>query len=142
MDSTNSAQHQFSPSSLPSDYALLSRYAQNLPSPPSNDDYIPENLSRPRLTQAPSLNHPLDRGSLAVKNGRPTEASPLLPSPPPPFPYIEEDVDRDDSLDNRSLVHVFREELPILTKYSLPVLGQVHIFFYYSFRISSSIVSS
>ncbi|KAF7761744.1 hypothetical protein Agabi119p4_9736 [Agaricus bisporus var. burnettii] len=106
MDSTNSAQHQFSPSSLPSDYALLSRYAQNLPSPPSNDDYIPENLSRPRLTQAPSLNHPLDRGSLAVKNGRPTEASPLLPSPPP-FPYIEEDVDRDDSLDNRSLCTYF-----------------------------------
>jgi MATE family multidrug resistance protein len=129
MESTNCAQHQPHPSSLPSDYALLSRYAQHRPgTPPANDGPISENLPRRRLSQPTVRNHPLDRGSLSIKNVRHTESTPLLPRPPPSFPYIEEDVDRDDSSDNHSLAHVFREELPILTKYSLPVFGQVDIF--------------
>lgn len=124
MDSTNSAQHQPHPSSLPSDYALLSRYAQLRPSsPPENDDSISHSPPRRRLSHPGFRNRPLDQGSLAAKNARHTESTPLLSHHPPSFPYIEEDVDRDDSLDNRSLVHIFREELPILTKYSLPVLG-------------------
>lgn len=51
----------------------------------------------------------------------PTEHTPLLA--PPPVPRIEEEIDRDPAHDNDSGMMMFWEELPILTKYALPVFG-------------------
>ncbi|KZT10436.1 MATE efflux family protein [Laetiporus sulphureus 93-53] len=151
--------HATTPSSLPSDYALLSRYsaAQGIQEPELPSEVEPEELfseseeegstSRTRRTLA--IPRPGSRtsrrssfptsyiapfqpttGPLPDKSGyrsgpadlEAMENTPLLA---PLVPRIEEEVDReDDELESREHpLGMYREELGILMKYTLPVFG-------------------
>ena len=130
--------HYQGPSSLPSDYAILSR---------PNTSYQPTTILEPhsentlqisrRITRRESLpvEHyykPLnptigvyprvDLHSEALQHmtRSPTETSPLLP-----VPRIEENIDCNASrfADNAPKLTMFWEELTILTKNALPVFG-------------------
>ncbi|KAF5361082.1 hypothetical protein D9756_004872 [Leucocoprinus leucothites] len=137
MDST-SAQHRQGPSSLPSDYALVSRYAQyndisvaeesvednSLETPPSGYTGMPISSSthrRPSHTSTFTINNSVPE-TLSMKNALASETTPLL-TPMPPMPRIEEPIDRDPSLDDENRIQMLREELPILARYALPVFG-------------------
>ncbi|KXN88103.1 hypothetical protein AN958_07562 [Leucoagaricus sp. SymC.cos] len=137
MDSTSAQSHQ-GPGSLPSDYALISRYAHH------DDISVPDNSVEDPSLEAPSNGHvevpisssPHRRPShsstrtmtneihdpVSMKNALASETTPLL-SPIPPMPRIEEPIDRDPSLDAENRLQMLREELPILTRYALPVFG-------------------
>ena len=147
--------HYSTPSSLPSDYALLSRYAaahdlnstaqdETNPAGPSSDveDYDDDHnengidirgnraVSRRRSFPTNYLT-PFNptMGPLPDRHGHrsgpkpkdPNETTPLLA---PPVPRIEEECDREDVADT-SLSKLYREELAILLKYTLPVFGCV-----------------
>lgn len=144
MDST-SAHHQ-GPASLPSDYALVSSYVHHNGLAMSDQPPLEESTSdttsaphngRPGLPirrssaahRRPSHTSTITMGNAmkdipSIKNVLPSETTPLL-SPNPPVPRIEEPIDRDASLDNESRIKMIREELPILTRYALPVFGSV-----------------
>ena len=129
--------HHGTPSSLPSDYALLSRYANARettdnhgpvddlydPSEPSDalDDMIPNRTATAtRRSSFPSpYVRPLQPKLLASKVAVPDEYSPLL------VPRIVEE-DASPSTDpacSQSTAKVYRDEFYILCKYSLPVFG-------------------
>ncbi|KAJ3566573.1 hypothetical protein NP233_g6916 [Leucocoprinus birnbaumii] len=139
MDST-SAQHHQGPGSLPSDYALVSRYAQNNHVPVADESEIAEESNqeapsdgyvgipisspahrRPSRGSTSTMNNSVI-DSLSMKNALASETTPLL-TPMPPMPRIEEPIDRDPSLDTETHLEMFREEFPILTRYALPVFG-------------------
>ena len=111
--------HYQGPSSLPSDYAILSRLRADTSTSasfPAEYYYRPHNPtigSYPHIdphSEAPwHLTHP------------PTEATPLLNNPP--VPRIEENIDVNTSTNTSSNIAMFWEELAILTKYALPVFG-------------------
>ncbi|KAF8634844.1 hypothetical protein AX17_004092 [Amanita inopinata Kibby_2008] len=113
--------HYQGPASLPSSYAILSHYSGT--SPPHDIDNvqnneIDESISQPR----PRPRYPtIGAQPHADKPPTPTETTPLLINQTPLIPVIEEDIDRDASHDNDSMLDMFREELGILTKYALPV---------------------
>jgi multidrug resistance protein, MATE family len=132
--------HYGTPSSLPSDYAVLSRYANARgatinddplddlydPSEPSNalDDMIP--IRRATSTRRSSFPSPYLRPlqpklpePFASKVAVPNEYSPLL------VPRIvEEDASPStDPVRSQSTAKVYRDEFFILCKYSLPVFG-------------------
>ena len=116
--------HYQAPSSLPSDYAILSRpsssyESRSLESQPANPyPYRPLNptIGASRLDPHSEPSHHFAQS--------PTETSPLLNNPP--VPRIEENTNCDGSPDNTSKVVMFWEELAILTKYALPVFGYAH----------------
>jgi len=138
--------HYQQPSSLPADYAILSRLTTNHePSIAGSDLHDDEPTQsagksipcRSRRESFPAAgyyrplnpilgNYPTD-GADGVRHvdnvsfGLPSETTPLLNNPP--FPRIEESIDRDPSADNESKVSMFWEEVRILTKYSFPVFG-------------------
>ncbi|KAJ8073477.1 ethionine resistance protein [Marasmius tenuissimus] len=139
------ASHYQGPASLPSDYALLSRYAaRNDPSGQStqedydgssDDEFDDENstLNVPRATSPRRYSAPPRRRPSKVTMGSahepiiervmapradPNENTPLL-NPP----RIVEDVERNDLASPESTSQMFRDEIRILTKYSLPVFG-------------------
>ena len=146
MSSTNP--HYQGPSSLPSDYALLSHMAGRRPETDDvgtteSDDTDDTITPKPRTTGVdagdgedevpflrktgtrpyyrpanPSIGVYPDTG--VSNTSVPTEHTPLLA--PPPVPRIEEEVDS-PAHDNDSSMAMFWEELPILTKYALPVFG-------------------
>jgi MATE family, multidrug and toxin extrusion protein len=127
--------HYGTPSSLPSDYALLSRYANATNSDePIDDFYDPSDPSdahndgvpiRPTARRSsfpspylrplqPKLPEPF-----ASKVSVPDEYSPLLVPR-----IIEEDANSSfDPVHSQSPAKVYREEFRILVKYSLPVFG-------------------
>ena len=92
--------------SLPSDHAIISRLSSNY------ESWSPE--SQPTIEVHPN-NEPLQH--------LPTETSPLLDRPLAPVPPIEENVDYNASADKTSTVNLFREELVILTKFTIPAFG-------------------
>ncbi|KAK1227645.1 ethionine resistance protein [Marasmius sp. AFHP31] len=139
------ASHYQGPASLPSDYALLSRYAVRHDSSGQNtfeeyngssdDESDDENstLNVPRATSPRRYSAPPRRRPSKVTMGSayepaiervmapradPNENTPLL-NPP----RIVEDVERNDLASHESSSQMFRDELRILTKYSLPVFG-------------------
>ena len=136
--------HYQGPSSLPSDYAILSRISPNYESStpdPQLENTAPQMTPRD-VTQRegfpvsyydrplnPTIGvypHTEESQRLAPP---PTETSPLLDRPPVP---CEENIDYDPSpaSDNTSTVNMFWEELAVLTKYAIPVFGYAPSFIF------------
>ncbi|KAI0353405.1 MATE efflux family protein [Trametes cingulata] len=152
--------HYSTPSSLPSDYALLSQYAaaHHLSADPedagpstetadtdANDSYDPHGVDingslrrkKSRRSSFPtSYITPFNptMGPLPDKSGHrsgpkpiePTETTPLLA---PLVPRIEEECDAEDAIQPPNIAKMFKEEVAILTKYTLPVFA-THLFEY------------
>lgn len=136
--------HHGTPSSLPSDYALLSRYANarggttNIDNPvddlydsnePSDvlDDIIPNRPAIRRSSFPSPYLRPLQpkiSDPFASKVAVPDEYTPLL------VPRIvEEDASQNtDPAHSQSTAKVYRDEFYILCKYSLPVFRQASSF--------------
>ncbi|PSS37982.1 hypothetical protein PHLCEN_2v165 [Hermanssonia centrifuga] len=141
--------HYSTPSSLPSDYALLSRYAaahNNLSDHQEDDEQavVPDEILNGDDDIAPSSSKKKRRssfptsyitpfnptmGPLPDKMGRrsgpmkhqSTETTPLLA---PLVPRIQEDVDNEDvNPPTGRRPNVLWEETKILAKYTLPVFG-------------------
>ena len=131
------------PNSLPSDYAILSRFSQATESAlteeedsgaSSDDDehshsHSPNDTSRrrSRLRSPRRLSFPTPyitppqplTGPLPTILGAPTEVTPLLG---PPVPRITEDFGGHHGFgDNESSIAMFWEELRVLSRYTLPV---------------------
>lgn len=140
--------HYQPPSSLPSDYAIVSQMnAHGSTLGPDDDDdelsstVVPDSLlSHPRRASFPAPpyyrpkkptigSYPRDGQSSSSSSGLfpspdfPSETTPLLNNPP--IPRIEESIDQDPSADDESKITMFWEELWILAKYALPVFGLV-----------------
>jgi MATE family multidrug resistance protein len=138
--------HYQQPSSLPADYAILSRLNSHNEPSISESDLDDEDSTRStgksirRVSRRESFpaagyyrplkptlgKYPTDGGDGArrldnASFGLPSETTPLLNNPP--FPRIEESIDHDPSSDDESKVSMFWEEMRILTKYSFPVFG-------------------
>ena len=129
--------HYQGPSSLPSDYATLSRLSSNYESRtpeshPENTVQISRRVTRRESSPVSHYIRPLNPTigvyphSEASKH-LPTESSPLLDHPA--VPRIEEDRDYNASAENTSTINMFWEELAVLTKYAIPVFGYVPSFF-------------
>ncbi|KAG6876115.1 hypothetical protein C0992_000911, partial [Termitomyces sp. T32_za158] len=103
-----SSAHYQGPASLPSDYALLSRYVAHQAEDDQDEQDQVATSPRPR---DPTIAH----HTIPIPGPIPSENTPLLN---PPVPRIDESFDDD----NRT-VHAFWEELRILTRYALPVFG-------------------
>ncbi|OCH87072.1 MATE efflux family protein [Obba rivulosa] len=142
--------HYATPSSLPSDYALLSRYAGAHDMNPTEQDneVLPDRGASSGLqlddSDAQHISHTkMRRKSLPTSYVTPsnttaaslpdnsgyrtvpmassaTENTPLLA---PPIPRIEEEVDAQYAVEPERLAPMRWEELKILTKYTLPVFG-------------------
>jgi MATE family multidrug resistance protein len=137
--------HYQQPASLPSDYAILSRYAGHHPDGEGQDDIdsddgdtetedtseratsssllrrssLPASHHRP---QNPNMipTHSQHFKHIPVPGPIPSENTPLLN---PPVPRIDEPLEQTPG--NGSVMKVFWEELRILTRYALPVFGCV-----------------
>ncbi|KAI0634984.1 MATE efflux family protein [Trametes polyzona] len=159
--------HYSTPSSLPSDYALLSRYAaahDHSSDTPSPDDAGPSTAIEENDSQDPhgiDINGPgrhksrrrsfptsyltpfnPTMGPLPDKSGhrsgpKPIEPTENTPLLAPPVPRIEEECDAEDAVDPPNPLKMFKEEALILTKYTLPVF--VTHLFEYSLVIASVI---
>ena len=133
--------HYQGPSSLPSDYALLSAFNSNndLADSESDPDSDTDSLNPARRRRRSFSNayyyrpprptigsYPRQDLSDAISNGRlaiiPSETTPLLSNPP--VPRIEEPTD-DCGAENGSDLLMLWEEMLILARYSLPVFGYV-----------------
>ncbi|KAJ7098367.1 MATE efflux family protein [Mycena epipterygia] len=118
--------HSMTSGSLPSDYAIVSRYAaahsngveqsgESADAEHTGESRIARRPSRPSMAAPPFLPHP----HLTL---HPTENTPLLTSDP----HVPRIVERDDEIQNDadlSTTAIYLAELRILTKYSLPVFG-------------------
>ena len=133
--------HYQGPSSLPSDYASLSRLSPNYESrTPESHPENTQQISSRRVTRRESFpvshyNRPLNPTIGVYPHSEPpqhlpTESSPLLVLPP--VPRIEENRDCNAPAENTSTVNMFWEELAVLTKYAIPVFGYVPSFLYES----------
>ncbi|KIJ61489.1 hypothetical protein HYDPIDRAFT_169720 [Hydnomerulius pinastri MD-312] len=114
------------PQSIPHDYAILSHYGATN-EPEETTDQIEDSSSHPRGVPIRTMT------SDAI------ERTPLL-QPDPPIPRIHEPTDDIHQLTDPEHIptaQMFREELAILTRYSLPVFG-THLF-EYSFILASVI---
>ena len=148
--------HYSTPSSLPSDYAVLSRYAaahdqnadgqeaDSLVQSSALDDYNDEHdengidiHAHPRAprrrSSATSYLAPFNptMGPLPDRHGHrsgPKHSDPNENTPllAPPVPRIEEECDREDATGPTSSSKMFWEEMGILAKYTLPVFGYVY----------------
>ncbi|KIM55762.1 hypothetical protein SCLCIDRAFT_30109 [Scleroderma citrinum Foug A] len=125
----SSLQHS-TPQSLPHDYAILSHFNEDSHPFPDVHNEEPES-SHPRGIPI------RQRGSMANVS----ERTPLLRQDPP-IPCIHETVDENVCIaqvnEQTPSASIFREELGILVRYSLPVFG-THIF-EYSFILASVVV--
>ncbi|KIL62651.1 hypothetical protein M378DRAFT_165478 [Amanita muscaria Koide BX008] len=112
------------PASLPSSYAILSRSLEQgheYLNQEEEVDYRP----RPKKIVMPRRSYP-HLPQMKKLNGAsdyPTEATPLLVSQGLPVPLIDEQIDRNKSNDHESMLTLMKEEMKVLTKYSLPVFG-------------------
>jgi MATE family multidrug resistance protein len=142
--------HYQGPTSLPSDYALLSRYAGNHPeeqhSQMESDDELTDNESTARLngtlrrasapaprclhpqrSLGPMTSHPHHFAHIPLPGPIPSENTPLLN---PPVPRIDEPIEQ--TSDDGSKMLIFWEELRILTRYALPVFASVLAWRFYA----------
>ncbi|KAF4616349.1 hypothetical protein D9613_008614 [Agrocybe pediades] len=137
--------HYQGPSSLPADYAIVSRinsHEQNDLHGSDDEQYIPDGAEgsentnhrgarRESITKSRYHHRPLNPtiGSYIPQEQTATpslsfnasETTPLLNNPP--IPRIEEAVDQDPAADDGSKIVMFWEEVWILSKYALPVFG-------------------
>ena len=125
--------HYQGPSSLPSDYAILSRLGTNYESStpesqPANTVQITRRVNRRESLPVLPLNPTIGvypcvepHSEASQRLTPPTETSPLLNHSP--VPRIEENTDYNASADNTSTVNMLWEELAVLTKYAIPVFG-------------------
>jgi len=133
--------HYQGPASLPSDYALLSRYAGNHPEEQTHrDDELTDTEDVPQRPSSTSIlrrasapvphslgtkrsvgamtSHPHHFAHIPLPGPIPSEDTPLLN---PPVPRIDESLERTSENGSKSLI--FWEELRILTRYALPVFA-------------------
>ncbi|KIJ59881.1 hypothetical protein HYDPIDRAFT_117978 [Hydnomerulius pinastri MD-312] len=125
------------PSSLPQDYAILARFA-NDHDEHHGDEVLPviedeqlsptasvSSMQKDYLTSSiPNSTKPVPSGDSNLQ--APAYASETTPLLGPPIPRIEENVDF-VSCEGRSRASMYWEETKILFKYSLPVFG-THVF--------------
>jgi multidrug resistance protein, MATE family len=134
--------HYQGPSSLPSDYATLSRLSSNYESRtpeshPENTLQISRRVTRRESFPVSQYNRPLNPTIGVYPHSEasqhlPTETSPLLDHPPVlPVPRIEENRDYNASAENTSTVNMFRGELAVLTKSAIPVFGYAPSFIFH-----------
>ena len=136
MSSTHA--HYQGSSSLPSNYPILSRLSTNHESStpesqPANTVQITRHITRRESFPVSHYYRPLNptigvypcvephSEASQYLTPSPTETSPLLNHPP--VPRIEENIDYNVSADNTSTVNMLWEELVVLTKYAIPVVG-------------------
>jgi multidrug resistance protein, MATE family len=142
--------HYQGPASLPSDYAILSRYAGHHVEG-EGDDHDGGDLSEsegtdetvtPKHRRGSNAAGPYYRPPKPTIGSRPdspesplppTEYTPLLAAPP--VPRIEEDCEEDSVSANENKRHVYLEEFWILCRYAWPVFGCVS--YLYSSLVSS-----
>ena len=127
--------HYQGPSSLPSDYAILSRLdeSRSLDSQPENTVQISRRVTRRESFPVSPYSRPLNPTIGVYPHSEasqplPTESSPLLDHTP--VPRIEENRDHNASAENTSTVNMFWEELAVLTKYAIPIFRYAPSFFY------------
>ncbi|KAF8630233.1 hypothetical protein AX15_003035 [Amanita polypyramis BW_CC] len=112
--------HYQGPASLPSRYAILSRFSGQQLGDDEEDAHSPDGddvpRPRPRNPVIGTYPHVEDLPKLS-------ETTPLLVNQQLPVPLIEEGIDRDASRDQESMLSMIREEASILTKYALPVFA-------------------
>ncbi|PPQ85010.1 hypothetical protein CVT25_010399 [Psilocybe cyanescens] len=125
--------HYQGPSSLPSDYAILSSLNQHDTEEEISATVVPDSVltqgsrappyyqrpPRPTMGTYPRQTESSDSSVLSIDF--PSESTPLLSNPP--IPRIEESVDRNPFSDDESSIKMFWEELWILAKYATPVFG-------------------
>jgi len=130
--------HYGTPSSLPSDYAILSRYAHVRENTDMDDEHDHDvyDLDEPTDTQDDMIPH----GRVIRRATLPAYVLPVQPNISEPFnpmafvsgdeytpllvPRIEEEVDTNtDPIHPQSTSQVYTDELRILLKYTLPVYG-------------------
>jgi len=130
--------HYGTPASLPSDYAILTRYAASQHNgalqvnerPESEDDNLggqehtrpcsPRRRSLPSSyfrSRSITIGAPIVKNSLSVIQ---TEITPLLRGST--VPVIQESVGRTDGHEETTMA-MFWEELYVLTRYTVPVFG-------------------
>ena len=140
MSSTHA--HYQGPSSLPSNYAILSRLTTNYESStPESQTTNTVQITRRESFPVSHYYRPLDptvgvypcvephREASQHLTISPTETSPLLNHPP--VPQIEAHIVYNGSADNTSTVDMFWEELAVLTKYAIPVFGYAPSFVFH-----------
>jgi MATE family multidrug resistance protein len=139
--------HGDMPSSLPSDCAILSRYAHarenadrddqhdhdiydpNGPTDTHGDTNPDRRLTRP--TSLPSSYMPVIRVQLNVSESVPFDPKAFVSDEYTPLlvPRIEEEVDSSaDPIHPQSTAQVYRDEFCVLFKYALPVFGYISPF--------------
>lgn len=160
--------HYSTPSSLPSDYAVLSRYAATHPENAVEDsveeavatdaeslsegtsdhtrylDIHPDSRRRSFPTSYITPFNPTSKGPLPDHSGHhsgpkepnATENTPLLA---PLVPRIIEEIDETDGREPSTSANLYREELAILAKYTLPVFGYVTNFQSFNVHITPSV---
>ncbi|KAH6900841.1 mate-domain-containing protein [Coprinopsis sp. MPI-PUGE-AT-0042] len=106
--------HYQGPASLPSDYAILSRYAGHHTEGEGDDHDAGAYYRPPKPTIGSRPDSP--EGNIG-----PTEYTPLLAAPP--VPRIEEDIEEDSVSAYEHKRHVYLEEFWILCRYAWPVFG-------------------
>lgn len=107
--------HYQGPSSLPSDYAILSALNSTYDNDNDEDD------SDATESESTTYYRPKHPTISLPASSTPTESTPLLSNPP--VPRIEEHNDLCQSAKRDLTLHMFWEEFAILARYSLPVFG-------------------
>ncbi|KDQ60317.1 hypothetical protein JAAARDRAFT_56234 [Jaapia argillacea MUCL 33604] len=131
--------HYSAPSSLPSDYAILARYAHARQideedeenevrgEEGTEDDAGPSDSVVTRRTSFPTLYiHRFAQSTSPTRPYVPTENTPLLN---PLVPRIEEDGDNQPNDEHLTPLAKYMQEARVLIKYTLPVFGS-HVFEY------------
>ncbi|KAK0239041.1 MATE efflux family protein [Armillaria nabsnona] len=117
--------HYQATGSLPSDYAILSRYAVHRS---TNDNAVQTGTEEPEYDSDSTEDSPF----LSPRPSKPTMANDHLAPPAfneitpllnPAIPRIPEHVKDNDDTSHESTMAIFGEEFRILTKYGLPVWG-------------------
>jgi len=122
--------HLGTPGSLPRDYAILSQFATSTGEDQTQNKFLNgtddshTQTGNPVTGVAPRTKISSIPPTPAVMTVMPTENTHLLS---PPIPRIEEDLNLANHGDDLNTWDIFREELGILTKYSLPVFVFVKI---------------
>lgn len=122
--------HYQGPASLPSDYAILSRYAGNHPDEHETENSDSEEDPSSSLQPSSTIHRQLSQEDY-IRPRNPTMGFPDGTTPPseitpllnPPIPRIDEETTHSTTGDNETGVSMFWQELRILTRYSLPVFG-------------------
>ncbi|KAM6496610.1 MATE efflux family protein [Amanita muscaria] len=112
------------PASLPSSYGILSRSEQDHEHERNSDSNPEEGVNYgppPTKTVTPRRSYPHIPPTKSLSgSSNPTEATPLLVSKDRPVSLIEEQI---ESKDHESTLTLLKEEMKILTTYSLPIFG-------------------